>query len=192
MRWPISRRAWRPWPHSPTTWPNTPGVRDLQAEKALRDLVAAARAAAPQTPLMIKLSPDLAEAAFDHLVDVAQELAIAALILTNTTISRDGLPDTSAAALEGGLSGAPLRTRSLHWLRRAYRRTEGKLPLVGVGGIFTADDAEEKVRAGATWLQAYTGFIYRGPALARTIHRELDRRLERENTTLDRWIGSRA
>jgi dihydroorotate dehydrogenase len=172
--------------------PNTPGVRDLQAEGALRALVDTARAAAPTTPIFVKLSPDLAVATFDHLLEVARELAVAAIVLTNTTLSREGLVDPRAATLEGGLSGAPLRPRSLAWVRRAFRRTEGALPIVGVGGVFSAADAEALLRAGATWLQAYTGFVYRGPSLARHVHRGLDRKLEREGARLEQWIGSHA
>lgn len=170
--------------------PNTPGVRALQTETALRALFRVVREVAPQRPLFLKLAPDLAEADFDRLVDVAEELEAAALVLTNTTLSRRGVPE--AANVEGGLSGAPLREISTAWIRRAFRRTSGRLPIVGVGGIVAVEHAIEKIRAGATWLQAYSGFVYRGPSFASELHRELDGRLAAQRATLTQWIGSDA
>ena len=170
--------------------PNTPGVRDLQSEGALRSLFGVVREIAPRCPLFLKLAPDLSEPDFDRLVDVAEELGASALILTNTTLSRRGVPE--AEGLEGGLSGEPLRDRATAWIRRAYRRSDGRLPIVGVGGIFQVEHAIEKIRAGATWLQAYSGFVYAGPGFAVDLHRALDRRLEDSGSTLAQWVGSDA
>jgi dihydroorotate dehydrogenase len=174
--------------------PNTPGLRDLQAEPALRSLFAAVRRSVrernPNGRVFVKLAPDLADAEIDRLVDVGIEIGVDALILTNTTLDRSQTPE--ARELAGGLSGAPLRARSTAVVRRAFRRSEGRLPIVGVGGIFDAADALEKIRAGATWLQAYTGFVYRGPTLARDIHRGLLSAFERAGSTLRNSIGSDA
>jgi dihydroorotate dehydrogenase len=131
----------------------------------------------------VKIAPDLADADVDAVADLALELELDGIVATNTTIARDGLvtpPETIAAAGAGGLSGAPLKARALEVLSRLYRRTEGRLCLVGVGGIETADDAWERIAHGATLLQLYTGFIYEGPLAAWRIHRGLGARLARE------------
>ena len=122
-----------------------------------------------RVPLLVKIAPDLADADIDAIADLALELGLDGIIATNTTIARTGLatPDAAVAALgAGGLSGAPLKARALAVLRRLRARVGDRLVLIAVGGIETADDAWERIRAGATLVQAYTGFIYGGPLLA--------------------------
>ncbi|NDZ80297.1 quinone-dependent dihydroorotate dehydrogenase [Streptomyces sp. SID10853] len=166
--------------------PNTPGLRNLQATEALRPLLTAVRDAADRTvterrvPLLVKIAPDLADEDVDAVADLAVELGLDGIIATNTTIARDTLGLRSAPALTaetGGLSGAPLKERSLEVLRRLHARVGGDLTLVGVGGIETADDAWHRILAGATLVQGYSAFIYRGPFWARAIHRGLAARL---------------
>ncbi|MGP3980223.1 quinone-dependent dihydroorotate dehydrogenase [Streptomyces sp. KR80] len=164
--------------------PNTPGLRDLQAVDQLRPLLSAVRDAADRmvtdrrVPLLVKIAPDLADEDVDAVADLALELGLDGIIATNTTIARDGLglrtgADEIAAIGAGGLSGAPLRARSLEVLRRLYARVGDRITLVGVGGIETADDVWERILAGATLVQGYSGFIYQGPFWCRTIHRGL-------------------
>jgi dihydroorotate dehydrogenase len=129
-----------------------------------------------RVPLLVKIAPDLADADIDAIADLALELGLDGLIATNTTIARTGLvtPEAKVAALgAGGLSGAPLKQRALEVLRRIRARTGSRLTLIAVGGIETADDAWARIRAGATLVQAYTGFIYGGPFWPRRIQREL-------------------
>lgn len=163
--------------------PNTPGLRDLQAAEHLRPLLVGVRAALEQVtarhvPLLVKIAPDLAGEDIDAVADLALELGLDGIIATNTTTSRDGLR-TGAAQLEaigpGGVSGAPLKDRSLAVLRRLHARVGDRLVLIGVGGIETAEDAWARIQAGATLVQAYTGFIYGGPWWPRRIHRGLAR-----------------
>jgi dihydroorotate dehydrogenase len=166
--------------------PNTPGLRDLQAVDKLRPLLAAVRAAADRAvpmrkvPLLVKIAPDLADADIDAVADLALELGLDGIVATNTTIARAGLatPADEVTALgAGGLSGAPLKARSLDVLRRLRARAGERLVLVSVGGIETADDAYARLAAGATLVQAYTGFIYGGPLWVRRIHHGLAARL---------------
>jgi dihydroorotate dehydrogenase len=165
--------------------PNTPGLRDLQAVSALRPLLTAVRAALDEAvpgrrvPLLVKIAPDLADGDVDAVADLALELGLDGIIATNTTIGREGLasdPALVAAAGAGGLSGAPLRARALEVLRRLYARTGDRLVLIAVGGIETADDAWERITAGATLVQAYTGFIYGGPGWPGRVQDGLARR----------------
>jgi dihydroorotate dehydrogenase len=164
--------------------PNTPGLRSLQAVTHLRPLVTAVRDAlettsTPRMPLLVKIAPDLADDDIDAIADLALELGLDGIIATNTTITRDHLttdPDTVAAAGAGGLSGAPLKDHSLHVLRQLRARVGDRLVLVAAGGIETPDDAWERIQAGATLLQAYTGFVYGGPLWPRHIHYGLARR----------------
>jgi dihydroorotate dehydrogenase len=165
--------------------PNTPGLRNLQAVEHLRPLLTAVREAADRVsdrhvPLLVKIAPDLADADVDAVADLALELGLDGIIATNTTISREGLatdPAEVEAAGAGGLSGAPLKRRSLEVLQRLSDRAGDRLVLISVGGVETADDAWERLRAGATLVQAYTGLIYGGPLWPRTINRGLARRL---------------
>ncbi|MEU5876152.1 quinone-dependent dihydroorotate dehydrogenase [Spirillospora sp. NPDC047279] len=163
--------------------PNTPGLRDLQAVEHLRPLLTAVREAADRVtarrvPLLVKIAPDLADADVDAVADLALELGLDGIIATNTTIGREGLAsDPDLTKETGGLSGAPLKERSLEVLRRLRSRAGDRLVLISVGGIETADDVWERLRAGATLVQGYTGLIYGGPFWPRTIHRDLSRRL---------------
>ncbi|WP_246508197.1 quinone-dependent dihydroorotate dehydrogenase [Actinocrinis puniceicyclus] len=164
--------------------PNTPGLRDLQAVSVLRPLLlavreAADRAAGRHVPLLVKIAPDLADQDIDAVADLAAEIGLDGIVATNTTIRRDGLvtaPERVEALGPGGLSGPVLRDRALDVLRRLRVRVGDELAIIGVGGITTAEDAAERLAAGATLLQGYTGFIYEGPFWARRIHRELSRR----------------
>ena len=169
--------------------PNTPGLRDLQAEDRLRPVLVAVRAALDaaspgrlqgRVPLLVKIAPDLADADVDAVADLALELGLDGIIATNTTVSRDGLASPAAevaAAGAGGLSGPPLRARSLAVLRRLHARAGGRLVLIAAGGIETPDDAWERLQAGATLVQAYTAFVYGGPLWPRRMHAGLARRL---------------
>jgi dihydroorotate dehydrogenase len=154
--------------------PNTPGLRALQEPQALRALLEAVRKAVVARPLFLKIAPDLTDDAVDEVVDVARACGADGLICTNTTITR---PLAHRLAGEtGGLSGRPLFDRSTEVLRRAFRRSGGALPLVGVGGVFDAEDAWRKICAGASLVQVYTGFIYGGPGLPKQILDGLEER----------------
>jgi dihydroorotate dehydrogenase len=159
--------------------PNTPGLRDLQAADRLGPLLAAVRKELGAVPLLVKIAPDLADEDVDAVADLAVELGLDGIIATNTTIGRDGLktgPDEVARAGAGGLSGPPLKERSLRVLRRLHERAGDRLVLIAAGGIDTPEDAWERLRAGATLVQAYTGFVYGGPFWPRRVNRELARR----------------
>jgi dihydroorotate dehydrogenase len=165
--------------------PNTPGLRNLQAVEVLRPLLRAVRQTLDATsdrhvPLLVKIAPDLSDEEVDAVADLALELGLDGIIATNTTISRTGLA-TSATEVEaigaGGLSGPPVQARALAVLRRLRGRVGDRLVLVAAGGISSGDDAYERIRAGATLVQAYTAFIYAGPFWPRRVHRELAARL---------------
>src|SRR5829696_10138494 len=163
--------------------PNTPGLRDMQAVDRLAELVAAVREAladAPRrVPLLVKIAPDLSDEDVDAIADLALRERLDGLIATNTTIDRGTLRDPAAPDVpaEGGISGAPLKPRALAVLERLRARTGGRLTLISVGGIETADDAWERIRAGATLVQAYTGFVYGGPLWPHRLNRGLARRV---------------
>jgi len=150
--------------------PNTPGLRDLQSEAQLRPLLSGVRASldalTPGKPLLLKLAPDLADAGLDAAVDVALETRCDGIIATNTTISRAGLSvaqDQLDAIGAGGLSGAPLRQRATAVVAHIARRLDRRLPLIGVGGVDSAEAAWEKITHGASLVQLYSAFIYGGP-----------------------------
>jgi dihydroorotate dehydrogenase len=171
--------------------PNTPGLRDLQAADRLRPVLVAVRealdaatgpaaAGSRRVPLLVKIAPDLAGHDVDAVADLAVELGLDGIIATNTTVSREGLASSAAevtAAGAGGLSGPPLRAPALAVLRRLRDRAGDRLVLIAAGGIETPDDAWERLAAGATLVQAYTGFIYGGPLWPRRMHAGLARRL---------------
>jgi dihydroorotate dehydrogenase len=121
-----------------------------------------------QPPILVKLAPDLNDAELDDALDAILSAGVDGVIATNTTISREGV-DSPVRNEAGGLSGAPLRQRSTAMIREIHQRTAGKLPIIGVGGIMSVDDARAKLDAGADLIQVYTGMIYRGPGLAREI-----------------------
>ncbi|HEX5890128.1 MAG TPA: quinone-dependent dihydroorotate dehydrogenase [Pyrinomonadaceae bacterium] len=186
--------------------PNTPQLRQLQQSEQLSALLSALQElnrALQQVhqrlrrmPLLVKLSPDLTTEDLEMIVDVVTRLEIDGIIATNTTITRDNLRTDKASVAkigEGGLSGAPLRATSTRMVAQLYRLTKGRTPIIGVGGIFTADDAWEKIAAGASLVQLYTGFIYRGPSIAREINEGLQQILNREGfPNLDAAVGCRA
>jgi dihydroorotate dehydrogenase len=162
--------------------PNTPGLRGLQDEALLRPLLAAVLAEAGATPVLVKIAPDLDDDAIDAVCALAVELGLAGIIATNTTIGREGLvsdPALVEAAGAGGLSGAPLRDRALAVLRRVRAAVPSGFCVIAVGGIDTADDAAERLAAGATLVQGYTAFLYRGPLWARQVTRGLAARATR-------------
>lgn len=161
--------------------PNTPGLRDLQAVESLRPIVDAVRSAS-DLPLFVKIAPDLSDEDIDAVTDLALELGLTGLIATNTTISRGGLatPASEVAALgAGGVSGIPVAERALEVLQRIRQRAGDDLVLIGVGGISTAQQAWERINAGASLLQGYTGFIYGGPDWIRDIHLGLAQQVRR-------------
>ncbi|MFE4725438.1 quinone-dependent dihydroorotate dehydrogenase [Microbacterium sp. NPDC056736] len=156
--------------------PNTPGLRGLQAVETLRPLLEAVREAAGATPLLVKIAPDLPDDEIVAIAGLAVDAGLAGIIATNTTVSRDGLitdPGTVVAAGEGGLSGAPLKVRSLEVLRLLRAGVPADFCVISVGGVETAADVQERLDAGATLVQGYTAFLYRGPLWARQINRGL-------------------
>ena len=156
--------------------PNTPGLRGLQAVETLRPLLQAVKDASGPTPLLVKIAPDLPDDEITGIAALAVDVGLAGIIATNTTISRDGLatdPAVVAAAGEGGLSGAPLKKRSIEVLRLVRSAVPDSFCVVSVGGVETAADVRERLDAGADLVQGYTAFLYRGPLWARQINRGL-------------------
>lgn len=168
--------------------PNTPNLRNLQHGDDLRSLLkgvveerdqlAKARGTAGK-PVLVKIAPDLSDEEIERSVEIIRESGISGIIATNTTISREGLRHPNAKE-SGGLSGLPLKQRSTEVIRQVYRLTEGKIPIIGSGGVFTGDDAYEKIRAGASLVQIYTSMIYKGPAVVKMINRRLADLLRRD------------
>ena len=179
--------------------PNTPGLRELESVARLEPLVRATMQAAGTTPLLVKISPDLEDTAIDALADMAVDLGLAGIVATNTTLDRDGLA-TPAEQLAreawpdgGGVSGRPLKQRSLSVLSRLHARVGGRLVLVSAGGVESAADVWARVLAGASLVQSYTGFVYGGPAWPRTVNRELEHRaLAAGAQTLQELVGAGA
>ena len=157
--------------------PNTPGLRDLQAPEVLAALLArvqeARGKAGKRPPLLVKLAPDIADADLPAIVGVIEAHGVDGIVVSNTTLSREGLKDRSFAAESGGLSGRPLFVRATRMLARTYQLTEGRLPLIGVGGIDGGAAALAKIEAGASLLQLYTGLVFEGPKLIGEIKRAL-------------------
>jgi dihydroorotate dehydrogenase len=172
--------------------PNTPGLRNLQDEGALRGLLEAVREArlAEGPPIFLKVAPDLGEGESDQIVRVAIDNGVDAIIVANTTVSRPPLKSSGMGG-EGGLSGAPLKSLALRALRNFRAASGGKIPLIGVGGIENAQDAWARIRAGASLVQLYTAMVYEGPGIARRIARGLSERLEREGfASIAEAVGS--
>jgi dihydroorotate dehydrogenase len=162
--------------------PNTPGLRQLQDEGALGALLSAVNEARPKKkgpPIFLKVAPDLGEGEPDQIVRVAMHHKIDALIVANTTVSRPPL-HSARGIEEGGLSGRPLKKLALEAIRNFRAASGGELPLIGVGGIENADDAWERIRAGASLVQLYSAMVYEGPGIARRIAAGLAERLKRE------------
>ena len=159
--------------------PNTPGLRGLQDEGALDELLAAIQESRAGKPVFLKVAPDLGERDPERIVRSALDHRIDALIVANTTISRPPLRSRHASEA-GGLSGAPLKTIALEALRQFRSASGGEIPLIGVGGIENADDAWERIRAGASLVQLYSAMVYEGPGIGMRIAKGLARRLKQE------------
>lgn len=172
--------------------PNTPGLRALQGRRALAELLAAVRAARiVPVPVLVKIAPDLEQSGLDDIADAVAETGTDGIIVSNTTITRPpGLP-RDLAAEAGGLSGPPLFPLATEMLRRLYKITEGRIPLIGVGGIASADDAYVKIKAGASLIQLYTSLIFEGPGLLRGLKSGLAARLKADGfARLEDAIGA--
>lgn len=160
--------------------PNTPNLRDLQEKEPLTKLLLTlmdlnSKKEAPK-PILLKIAPDLTDSQLDDVIEIVKDSGIAGIIATNTTISRDGLKTESTRIDEigaGGLSGKPLRERSTEVIRYIVAKSNGSIPVVGVGGISTPSDAKDKLDAGACLIQVYTGFIYEGPGMVARINKSL-------------------
>ncbi len=161
--------------------PNTPGLRALQEkdalEKILSHLQTLNRQKASPKPILLKIAPDLTVGQLDDIIDLSMALKLDGLVATNTTLDRSGLGTASARRAEsigaGGLSGAPLKQKSTEIIRYIHGKTGGSIPVIASGGIFTAEDAREKLEAGASLVQVWTGFVYEGPAVVKKICRGL-------------------
>ncbi len=168
--------------------PNTPNLRDLQAKKLLRDLLRAiqeknrdlaGRSKTREKPILVKIAPDMDFPQVDDIIEVVQSEKVTGIIATNATaFLREKL--VSGTNEPGGLSGKPLRGKATSFIRHIYQSTRGRLPVIGVGGIFTAEDAYEKIKAGAAAVEIYTGFIYEGPGVVKRINRGLLKLLQRD------------
>lgn len=171
--------------------PNTPGLRSLQGGEQLEPILAALQAEnSNDRPIFVKISPDLDWESIDNIINLARTYNLAGIIATNTTIKRDGLKTNILEATgkpiqeeAGGISGVPLKERSTEVIRFIWQQTQGKLPIIGIGGIFSAEDAWEKITAGASLLQVYTGWVYRGPWLVPQILQGLLQKLEATGLT---------
>ncbi|MCU1288338.1 MAG: Dihydroorotate dehydrogenase (quinone) [Acidobacteria bacterium] len=176
--------------------PNTPNLRQLQKAENLEELLTALQKRNRELsakPLLVKIAPDLSEAEIEAVADIAVRLNLSGIIATNTTINRSHLKtsrDNIDEIGSGGLSGKPLRRRSTEVISKIYKYSNGKIPIVGVGGIFTAEDAFEKIAAGACLIQAYTGFVYQGFTFARDINKGLSAILKKKGfKSLDEAVG---
>ena len=173
--------------------PNTPNLRKLQDKSALDEILKILRAVNAVVPLFIKIAPDLSTEAIDDVLDLATSHSLAGIVATNTTIERPSPTDAQCKKIyaeTGGLSGVPLRARSTEIIAHIYKNTKGALPIIGVGGIFTADDAWEKITAGASLVQVYTALVYEGPSIAADIVRGLKARMEKERVrSLEDLVG---
>ena len=162
--------------------PNTPNLRQLQDRAALDEILAGMQEMNRPVakPILVKVAPDLSFEALDEILELTEPRQIAGLVATNTTITRPETNDAESRRIygeDGGLSGRPLRARSTEVIRHLHRQTKGALPIIGVGGVFNADDAWEKITAGASLVQLYTGLVYEGPGIAKTIVDGLRQRL---------------
>ncbi|MEQ1605819.1 MAG: quinone-dependent dihydroorotate dehydrogenase [Pyrinomonadaceae bacterium] len=179
--------------------PNTPNLRELQKADSLGELLGELQkrnqelsGANPMKPLLVKIAPDLTSGEVESIVEIALRYELAGIIATNTTISRESLKTNNVSSLgAGGLSGRPLTKRSTEVVSEIHRYSKGRIPIVGVGGIFDAQDAFDKIAAGASLVQAYTGFVYGGPYFARDVNAGLGNILKaRGFSTLDEAVGS--
>ena len=172
--------------------PNTPGLRDLQESKNLDSIIkkcceinkeCSEEDDNTEKPLLVKIAPELDDGFLEDIVKLVKKHKLSGIIATNTTVDR---PETTHASSKkiyketGGLSGAPLNDKSTEMIRKIYKLTKGKIPIIGVGGIFTADDAWEKITAGASIVQLYTGLVFEGPGIAKSIVKGLKKRVASE------------
>jgi dihydroorotate dehydrogenase len=172
--------------------PNTPGLRGLQEEGELRELLAAVEEVRTNKPIFLKVAPDLVAGDHERIVRAALDHHVDALIVANTTVSRPLLKSRHADEI-GGLSGAPLKALALEALRSFRSASGGEIPLIGVGGIANAEDAWERIRAGASLVQLYSAMVYEGPTIARTIATGLAQRLKREGlANISELVGTAA
>jgi dihydroorotate dehydrogenase len=172
--------------------PNTPGLRGLQDEGALNELLAAVQEVRSDKPIFLKVAPDLEPGDPERIVRSATDHNVDALIVSNTTVSRPPLKSRHAGE-QGGLSGSPLKPLALKALRDFREASGGEIPLIGVGGISSADDAWERIRAGASLVQLYTAMVYEGPHIGRRIALGLAQRLRREGfASIEEAVGSEA
>ena len=158
--------------------PNTPGLRDLQEKEPLKKILAALQIENQKhkKPVLLKIAPDLTDSQLDDIVEIVTETGIAGVIATNTTLSRANLKTDNNEVENigaGGLSGKPLKDRSTEVIKYLSQKSGGKFGIIGAGGIYTAQDAKEKMEAGASLVQVYSGFIYEGPSIAKNINKEL-------------------
>ncbi len=178
--------------------PNTPGLRSLQDKAQLEPILQALQQEnTAHKPLLVKIAPDLAWEAIADVIALAQHQQLAGIIATNTTIQREGLQTqrlstgNPVAQEAGGISGKPVRQRATEVIRFIYKETQGQLPIIGVGGIFTAEDAWEKITAGASLVQVYTGWIYEGPWMVRRVLEGLLTKLDKHGfKSIQDAIGS--
>ncbi len=160
--------------------PNTPNLRQLQDGKFLREILSLLeKSNTHHKPILVKIAPDLTWEQVDEVIQVVTDTKIHGIIATNTTILRDGLSSKNAAET-GGLSGMPVKNRSTEIIRHIFENTKGKIKIIGVGGIFTGDDAYEKIKAGASLIQIYTGFIYEGPSACKNINTRILELMKRD------------
>lgn len=160
--------------------PNTPGLRELQEKESLRKILTHLQTINVKQekpkPLLLKIAPDLTQEQIDDVIDLAMEIKLDGLVATNTTISRETLA-TSKEEIQkignGGLSGLPLKQRSAEVVKYIYDKTNGRIPVIASGGVFTGDDAKEKIAAGGSLVQVWTGFIYEGPGIVKRICKSL-------------------
>ncbi len=172
--------------------PNTPGLRDLQESKNLDSIIKncceinkqkSVEKGTLEKPLLVKIAPELGEGFLEDIVKLVKKYKLSGIVATNTTIQRPKAKHKSSEKVyqeKGGLSGAPLKDQSTEMIRKIFKMTNGKIPIIGVGGIFTADDAWEKITAGASILQLYTGLVFEGPSIAKNIVKGLNKRLKSE------------
>ena len=160
--------------------PNTPGLRELQEKEPLKRLLKAliqeAETKPKRNPILLKIAPDLTEAQLDDIIEIVSETGVDGIIATNTTIDRSNLatPEDEVSKIgAGGLSGRPLTGRSTEIIKYIHTKSNGSIPIVGVGGIHSAQDALEKLDAGASLVQLYTGYVYEGPSLVKSINQKI-------------------
>lgn len=168
--------------------PNTPNLRDLQEIESLKQLISSIQKkkleletkGAVNKPIFLKVAPDMTDEHMRDVVHAALEEGLSGIIATNTTLSREGLASRSYVGEAGGLSGLPLKDRSTAWIKEIYEEVGNQLPIIGVGGIFTGDDAYEKILSGASLIQVYTGMIYEGPGIVKAMNTRLVELLKRD------------